>query len=112
MQILSRDSTQPENNKKSINKNDNPFCCELLNRTGLGHCVMQVSRKLCLALFEFFYCFRKQTVFSTRPTFDFKYLKKAKHRSNILNGLNIKQQVKKLEDTRFKNKLFQLMEVT
>ena len=76
MQILSRDSTQPENNKKSINKNDNPFFCELLNRTGLGHCVMQVSRKLCLAQFEFFYYFRKQTVFSTRPTFDFKYLKK------------------------------------
>ena len=32
--------------------------------------------------------------------------------SALLNGVNIKQQVKKLEDTRFKNKLFQLMEVT
>ena len=30
----------------------------------------------------------------------FKYLKKAKHRSDILNGLNIMQPAKKNEDTR------------
>ena len=54
MQMLSRDSTRPENNKKSLNKNGNTFCCELLNRTGLGQCVMQASTKLCLAFFEFF----------------------------------------------------------
>ena len=36
MQMLSRDSTRPENNKKSLNKNGNTFCCELLNRTSLG----------------------------------------------------------------------------
>ena len=30
MQMLSRDSTRPENNKKSLNKNGNTFCCELL----------------------------------------------------------------------------------
>ena len=45
MQMLSRDSTRPENNKKSLNKNGNTFCCELLNRTGLGQCVMQASTK-------------------------------------------------------------------
>ena len=67
MQILSRDSTQPENNKKSINKNDNPFCCELLNRTGLGHCVMQVSRKLCLAVFEFFTILENKRLFQLGP---------------------------------------------
>ena len=33
MQMLSRDSTRPENNKKSLNKNGNTFYCELLNRT-------------------------------------------------------------------------------
>ena len=54
MKMLSRDSTRPENNKKSLNKNGNTFCCELLNRTGLGQCVMQASTKLCLAFFEFF----------------------------------------------------------
>ena len=59
MQMLSHDSTRPENNKKSLNKNGNTFCCELLNRTGSGQCVMQASTKLCLAFFEFFYCFRK-----------------------------------------------------
>ena len=46
MQMLSRDSTRPENNKKS-------FCCELLNRTTLGQCIIQASTKLCLAVFEF-----------------------------------------------------------
>ena len=30
MQMFSRDSTRPENNKKSLNKNGNTFCCELL----------------------------------------------------------------------------------
>ena len=54
MQMLSRDSTRPENNKKSLNKNGNTFRFELLNRTGLGQCVMQESTRLCLAFFEFF----------------------------------------------------------
>ena len=40
MQMLSRDSTRPESNKKSLNKNGNTFCCELLNRTGLQQCVI------------------------------------------------------------------------
>ena len=55
MQMLSRDSTRSENNKKSLNKNGNPFYCELLNRTGLGReqCVMQASTKLCLAFLNF-----------------------------------------------------------
>ena len=67
MQILSRDSTQPENNKKSLNKNGNPFCCELFNRTGLGRCVMQVSRKLSLALFEFFTILENKRFFQLDP---------------------------------------------
>ena len=54
MQMLSRDSTRPENNKKSLNENGNTFCCELLNRIGLGQCVMEASTKLYLAFFEFF----------------------------------------------------------
>ena len=54
MQILSRDSTRPEDNKKSLNKNGNTFCYELLNQTGLVQCVMQASTKLCLAFFKFF----------------------------------------------------------
>ena len=53
MQMLSRDFTRLENNKESLNKNGNTFCCELLNRTGLGQCVMEASSKLCLAFFEF-----------------------------------------------------------
>ena len=67
MQILSRDSTEPENNKKSLNKNGNPFCCELLNRTGLGQCVMQVSRKVCLGLFEFFTILENKRFFQLDP---------------------------------------------
>ena len=47
--MLSRDSILSENNKKSFNKNGNTFCCELLNRTGLGLCVMQAPTKRCLA---------------------------------------------------------------
>ena len=105
MQMLSRDSTRPENNKKFLKKKGNTFCCELLNRTGLGQCVMQASTKLCLAFFEFFYSCRKWTAFSTRPS-PLKQLypiltpailniwKKAKHRSDILKGLNIMQPVK------------------
>ena len=54
MQMLSRDSTRPENNKKFLNKNCNTFCYELLNRTALGQCVMRASTKLCLAFCEFF----------------------------------------------------------
>ena len=59
MQMLSRDYTRPENSKKFLNKNCSTFCCELLNRTGLGQCVMRASTKLCLAFFWIFYCFRK-----------------------------------------------------
>ena len=53
MQMLLRDSTRPENNKKFLNKNCSTFCCELSNRTGLGQCLMQASTKLCLAFCEF-----------------------------------------------------------
>ena len=106
MQMLSRDSTRPENNKKSLNKNGNTFCCELLNRTGLGQCVMQSSTKLCLAFFEFFTVLESKingffnktqspkAIVSHLNAFDFKDLKKAKHRSDILKGLDIMQLVK------------------
>ena len=67
MQIFSRDSKQPENNKNSLNKNGNPFCCELLKRTGLRHRVMQVSRKLCLGLFEFFTVLENKRFFQLDP---------------------------------------------
>ena len=68
MQMLSRDSTRPENNKKSLNKNGNTFCCELLNWTGLGQCVMEASTKLCFAFFEFFTFLENKRVFSARPS--------------------------------------------
>ena len=66
MQMMSRDSTRPENNKKSLNKNGNTFCCELLNRTDLGQCVMEASTKLCLAFFEFFTFLENKRFFSAR----------------------------------------------
>ena len=67
MQMLSRDSTRSENNKKSLNKNGNTFCCELLNRTGLGQCVMQASTKLCLAFFEFVTVLQNKRFFQLDP---------------------------------------------
>ena len=67
MQMLSRDSTRPENNKQSLNKNGNTFCCELLNRTGLGQCVMQASTRLCLAFFEFFAVLENKRLFQLDP---------------------------------------------
>ena len=95
MQMLSRDSTWPENNKKSLNKNGNTFCFELLNRTGLGQCVMQESTRLCLAFFEFFAVLENKWPFQLDPVPQSnKYLKKAKHRSDTLNGINIMQPVK------------------
>ena len=104
MQMLSRDSTRPESNKKSLNKSGNTFCCELLNRTGLQQCVMQASTKLCLAFFEFFTVLENKRLFQLDPVpeaiishldaVDFKYLNKARHRSDILKGLNIMQPVK------------------
>ena len=100
MQMLSRDSTRPENNKKSS-------CCELLNRTGLGQCVMPASTKLCSAFLEFFTVLENKRFFNYAQSpkaflsdlyaFAFKYpeyLKKAKHRSDTLNGINIMQPVK------------------
>ena len=60
MQMLSRDSTRSENN-------GNTFCCELLNRTGLGQCVMQASTKLCLAFFEFFTVLENKRFFQLDP---------------------------------------------
>ena len=60
MQMLSRDSTRPENNKKSLNKNGNTFCCELLNRTGLGQCVRQ-------AFFEFSTVLENKRFFQLDP---------------------------------------------
>ena len=101
MQMLSRDSTRPENNKKSLNKNGNTFCCELLNRT--GQCVMQASTRLCLAFFEFFTVLENQRFFQTQSpkailshlnAFAFKYLKNANHRRDMLNGLDTMQPVK------------------
>ena len=67
MQMLSRDSTRPENNKKSLNENGNTFCCELLNQTGLGECLMQASTKLCLAFFEFFTVLENKRLFQLDP---------------------------------------------
>ena len=67
MQMWSRDSTRPENNKKSLNNNGNTFCCELLNRTGLGQCVMQASTKLYLAFFEFFIVLENKRLIQLDP---------------------------------------------
>ena len=67
MQMLSRDSTRPENNKDSLNKNSNTFCYELLNWTDLGQCVMQVSTRLCLAFFEFFTALENKRLFQLDP---------------------------------------------
>ena len=67
MQMLSRDSTRPENNKTSLNKSGNAFRCELLNRTGLGQCVMEASTKLCLASFEFFTVLENKRLFQLDP---------------------------------------------
>ena len=52
---------------KSLNKNGNTFCCELLNRTGLGQCVMQASTRLCLAFFEFFTVLENKRLFQLDP---------------------------------------------
>ena len=60
MQMLSRDSTRSENN-------GNTFCCELLNRTGLGQCVMQACTKLYLAFFEFFTVLGSKRFFQLDP---------------------------------------------
>ena len=67
MQMLSPDSTWSEKNKKSLNKNGNTFCCELLNRTGLGQCVMQASTKLSLAFFEFYAVLENKRFFQLDP---------------------------------------------
>ena len=67
MLMLSRDCTRPENNKMSLDKNGNTFCCELLNRNGLGQCVMQASTKLFLAFFEFFTVFENKRFFQLDP---------------------------------------------
>ena len=67
MQMLSPDSTRSENNKKSLNKTGNTFCCELLNRTGLGQCVMQASTKLCLTFFEFATVLQNKRFFQLDP---------------------------------------------
>ena len=67
MQMLSRDSTRPENNKKPLHKNGNTFCCELLNRTALGQCEMQASTKLCLAFFDFFTALENKRLFQLDP---------------------------------------------
>ena len=67
MQMLSRDSTRPEDNKKSLSKYGNTFCCELLNRTGLGQCLMQASTRLCLAFFESFTVLENKQLFQPDP---------------------------------------------
>ena len=43
------------------------FFCELLNRTGLGQCVMQASTRLCLAFFEFFTVLENKRLFQLDP---------------------------------------------
>ena len=63
--------------------------------------------KTVLGLFEFFTVLENIRLFQLDPVpqsncidlnaFDFKYLKKAKHRSDTLNGINIMQPVKKLK---------------
>ena len=65
---------------------------------------MQASTKLCLAFLEFFTVsgenqrfFQTQSpkaILSHLNAFAFKYLKKAKHRSDILIGINIMQPAK------------------
>ena len=67
MQMLSRDSTRSENNKKSLNKNGNTFCCEWLNRTGLGRFLKQASTRLCLAFLEFFTVLENKRLFQLDP---------------------------------------------
>ena len=62
-----RRPTQPENNKKSLNKNGSIFCCELLNRIGLGQSVMQTSTNLCLAFFEFVTILENKRFFQLDP---------------------------------------------
>ena len=59
MQMLSRDSTRSENNGNTL--------YELLNRTGLGQCVMQTCTKLCLAFFEFFTVLENKRFFQPDP---------------------------------------------
>ena len=49
------------------NKNGNTFCRELLHRTGLGQCVIQVSTRLCLAFFEFFTVLENKRLFQLDP---------------------------------------------
>ena len=80
------------------NKNGNTFCYELLNQTGLVQCVMQASTKLCLAFFEFFTVWENEGLFFFQLdpvpqgsfirsyAFTFKYLKQAKHKSDILKA--------------------------
>ena len=67
MQMLSRDSTRPESNKKSLNKNGNTFSWELLNQTGLGQCVKQASTRLTLAFLEFFTVLENKLLFQLDP---------------------------------------------
>ena len=67
MQMLSRDSTRPENNKKSLNKNGNTFCCDLLNPTGLGQCAKQASTRLCLAFLDFLTVLENKRLFQLDP---------------------------------------------
>ena len=64
---------------------------------------MKASTKLCLAFLEFFTVLENQRFFQTQSpkailchlnAFAFKYLKKAKHRSDILIGINIMQPAK------------------
>ena len=67
---------------------------------------MQASTKLCLATFEFVNNFENKRFLRLVPSplgpffptlrLCFIYLQKSKHRSDILNGLNIVELVKKL----------------
>ena len=65
---------------------------------------MQASTKLCFVFFEFFTVLENKRFFQLDPApkaivsylnaFAFKHLKRAEHRRDILNGLNIMQPVK------------------
>ena len=67
MQMLSHDSTRPENNKKSLNKNGNTLCCELLNRTGLGQCITQALQDCARPVLNFFTVLENKRLFQLDP---------------------------------------------
>ena len=105
MQMLSRYSTRPENNKKFLKKKGNTFLLWVIKPDWFRTMCNASIYKTVLGLFLIFYCFRNWTAFSTSPSPPkqlyptltpsiLNIQKKAKHRSDILKGLNIMQPVK------------------